>query len=135
MDADADLQRNSCENRIDPLRRTRPSAPRIIETRKSLDYAPRRYRPLEIRTVPAPHVIVIGGGLAGLSASVSLSDAGYRVSLIERAPRLGGRATSYILPDDTHIDNCQHVTMRCCTNLEDFYSRVAVSKKIHFYNS
>jgi squalene-associated FAD-dependent desaturase len=90
---------------------------------------------LEIRIVPAPHVIVIGGGLAGLAASVSLSDGGYRVSLIERAPRLGGRATSYVLPDDTHIDNCQHVTLRCCTNLEDFYSRAGVADKIRFHGS
>lgn len=85
--------------------------------------------------MPSPHVVVIGGGLAGLSASVSLSDAGYRVSLIERAPRLGGRATSYLLPDDTHIDNCQHVTLRCCTNLEDFYSRAGVADKIRFHRS
>jgi squalene-associated FAD-dependent desaturase len=85
--------------------------------------------------VPAPHVVVIGGGLAGLSASMALADAGFRVSLIERAPRLGGRATSYVLPDDTHIDNCQHVTLRCCTNLEDFYSRAGVSGRIRFHDS
>ncbi|MBV8068431.1 MAG: FAD-dependent oxidoreductase, partial [Acidobacteriaceae bacterium] len=82
-----------------------------------------------------PHVAVIGGGLAGLAASIALADANCRVSLFERAPRLGGRATSYVLPDDTQIDNCQHVTLRCCTNLDDFYSRVGVSTKIRFYDS
>ena len=85
--------------------------------------------------MPSPHVIVIGGGLAGLAASTSLADAGCRVSLLERAPRLGGRATSYVLPDGEQIDNCQHVTLGCCTNLDDFYSRVGVAGKIHFYNS
>jgi zeta-carotene desaturase len=85
--------------------------------------------------VPPSHVIVIGGGLAGLSASIVLSEAGCRVSLIERAPRLGGRATSYVLPNDAHIDNCQHVTLRCCTNLEDFYSRAGVAGKIRFHDS
>ena len=85
--------------------------------------------------MPTPHIIVIGGGLAGLSASIVLADAGCRVSLIERAPRLGGRATSYVLPDDAHIDNCQHVTLRCCTNLEDFYSRAGVAGKIRFHDS
>jgi squalene-associated FAD-dependent desaturase len=84
--------------------------------------------------VPSPHVVIVGGGLAGLSASTVLADAGCRVSLIERAPRLGGRATSYVLPDDTHIDNCQHVTLRCCTNLEDFYSRAGVAGKIRFHD-
>jgi len=85
--------------------------------------------------VPSPHVIVIGGGLAGLSASTALADAGCRVSLLERAPRLGGRATSYVLADNEQIDNCQHVTLQCCTNLDDFYSRAGVSGKIQFYNS
>jgi len=85
--------------------------------------------------VPAPHVIVIGGGLAGLSTAIALADAGCRVSVYERSPRLGGRATSYVLPDNKEIDNCQHVTLRCCTNLEDFYSRVGVFTKIHFYES
>lgn len=85
--------------------------------------------------MPAPHVIIIGGGLAGLSASLVLADAGCRVLLIERAPRLGGRATSYVLPNDTHIDNCQHVTLRCCTNLEDFYSRAGVAGKIRFHET
>jgi zeta-carotene desaturase len=85
--------------------------------------------------VPTPDVIVIGGGLAGLSASIALADAGCRVTLIERAPRLGGRATSYVLPNDSHIDNCQHVTLRCCTNLEDFYRRTGVNSKIRFHDS
>lgn len=85
--------------------------------------------------MPAPHIGVIGGGLAGLSTSIALADAGCRISLFERAPRLGGRATSYVLPDDRQIDNCQHVTLRCCTNLADFYSRVGVSDQIHFYDT
>jgi squalene-associated FAD-dependent desaturase len=85
--------------------------------------------------VPSPHVIIIGGGLAGLSAATALADAGCRISLFERSPRLGGRATSYVLPGDEHIDNCQHVTLRCCTNLEDFYSRIGVLPRIAFHDS
>jgi zeta-carotene desaturase len=73
--------------------------------------------------------------LAGLAASTALADSGCRVSLFERAPRLGGRATSYVLPDDEQIDNCQHVTLRCCTNLQYFYSRAGVSDKIAFHDS
>src|SRR5262245_22371237 len=80
------------------------------------------------------HVIVIGGGLAGLSASVALADNGVRVHLLERHPRLGGRATSYAFPIGDCIDNCQHVTLRCCTNLEDFYSRMGVGEKIRYSN-
>ena len=32
------------------------------------------------------------------------------------------------------MDNCQHVTLGCCTNLADFYRRVGASEKIRFYD-
>ncbi len=76
---------------------------------------------------------MIGGGLAGLSAGVALVEAGWRVRLFEQRPFLGGRATSYMLPNGEHVDNCQHVTLGCCTNLEDFYRRVGSAGKIKFF--
>src|SRR5713226_3034163 len=78
-------------------------------------------------------VIVIGGGLAGLSSAVALAEAGFRVRLFEKRPQLGGRATSYALPSGEHVDNCQHVTLGCCTNLADFYRRVGAANKIRTY--
>jgi len=82
----------------------------------------------------SPSVLVIGGGLAGLSSAVALAEAGLRVRLLEKRPHLGGRATSYTLPDGSEVDNCQHVTLGCCTNLADFYSRVGAGEKIRFYD-
>ena len=79
-------------------------------------------------------MIVIGGGLAGLAAGVALADAGCRVRLFEQRPFLGGRATSYVLPNGEHVDNCQHVTLGCCTNLEDFYRRVGSADKIRYFD-
>ena len=79
-------------------------------------------------------MIVIGGGLAGLAAGVALADAGCRVRLFEQRPYLGGRATSYALPNGEHVDNCQHVTLGCCTNLADFYRRVGATDKIKFFD-
>src|SRR5689334_2133945 len=79
------------------------------------------------------NAIVIGGGLAGLAAGVALADSGWRVRLFEQRPYLGGRATSYVLPNGEHVDNCQHVTLGCCTNLEDFYRRVGAADKIKFF--
>jgi len=79
-------------------------------------------------------VIVIGGGLAGLAAGVALAESGWRVRLFEQRPFLGGRATSYVLPDGEHVDNCQHVTLGCCTNLADFYRRVGSTDKIKFFD-
>ena len=78
--------------------------------------------------------MVIGGGLAGMAAGVALAESGWRVRLFERRPFLGGRATSYVLPDGEHVDNCQHVTLGCCTNLEDFYRRVGAGDKIKFFD-
>ena len=79
-------------------------------------------------------MIVIGGGLAGMAAGVALAESGWRVRLFEQRPFLGGRATSYVLPDGEHVDNCQHVTLGCCTNLEDFYRRVGATDKIKFFD-
>jgi squalene-associated FAD-dependent desaturase len=38
------------------------------------------------------------------------------------------------LPNGEHVDNCQHVTLGCCTNLADFYRRVGSADKIKFFN-
>jgi squalene-associated FAD-dependent desaturase len=84
--------------------------------------------------MPSQSVLVIGGGLAGLSSAVALADAGLQVRLIEKRPHLGGRATSYTLPDGSEVDNCQHVTLGCCTNLADFYQRVGAGDKIRLYD-
>src|SRR5438105_9079243 len=84
--------------------------------------------------MPSRSVIVIGGGLAGLSSAVALAEAGFRVRLFEQRPYLGGRATSYVLPNGEHVDNCQHVTLGCCTNLADFYRRVGAAGKIKFFD-
>ena len=78
--------------------------------------------------------MVIGGGLAGLSSAVALAEAGLRVRLLEKRPHLGGRAASYVLPGGEHIDNCQHVTLGCCTNLADFYRRAGAANQIRFFD-
>jgi squalene-associated FAD-dependent desaturase len=84
--------------------------------------------------MPSQSVLVIGGGLAGLSSAVALAEAGFQIHLLEKRPHLGGRATSYTLADGSEVDNCQHVTLGCCTNLADFYRRVGVEDKVRFYD-
>jgi zeta-carotene desaturase len=72
--------------------------------------------------------------LAGLSAGCALAEAGFRVTLFERRPYLGGRASSYQHPGTGEIvDNCQHVLLGCCTNLLDFYRRAGVQEKIRWF--
>ena len=80
-------------------------------------------------------IIVIGGGLAGLAAAAALGETGANVRVLEMRSFLGGRATSYPTQDNEVIDNCQHVLLRCCTSLLDFYGRMGVGHKIKFHRA
>ncbi len=80
-------------------------------------------------------VAIVGGGLAGLAAGCALADAGLHVTIFERRPYVGGRASSYEHPGTGEVvDNCQHVLLGCCTNLIDFYERLGVSGKIRWFD-
>src|ERR1700693_6305015 len=84
---------------------------------------------------PHPTVAIAGGGLAGLAAACALADSGFRVTLFERRPFLGGRASSYEHSGTGEVvDNCQHVLIRVCTNLVEFYRRIGVEGKIRWYD-
>ena len=66
-------------------------------------------------------ILIAGGGLAGLAAAVALTDRGYSCEIVESKSRLGGRASSFFDPTSgTSIDNCQHVSLGCCTNFRHF---------------
>ncbi len=72
-----------------------------------------------------------------MAAALALSEAGCNVKLLERHSFLGGRATSFpASPTEAGspvIDNCQHILLRCCVNLLEFYRRLGVAEKIRFY--
>ncbi len=87
------------------------------------------------RTVmPDPRdVVVIGGGFAGLSAGVALAEAGYRVAVLERKPKLGGRAYSFSDPEGGDpVDNGQHVLMGCYVQTLDFLKKIGTYDKLIF---
>jgi hydroxysqualene dehydroxylase len=70
-------------------------------------------------------ILVVGGGLAGLSASVFLSKNGYQVELIESSPKLGGRAYSFFDEEtQTEIDNGQHILIGAYKNTLEFLKLV-----------
>ncbi len=82
-----------------------------------------------------PTVAIAGGGLAGLAAACALSDAGFRVTLFEKRPFLGGRASSYEHPGTGEVvDNCQHVLFKICTNLVKFYEHIGVGDQIRWFD-
>jgi squalene-associated FAD-dependent desaturase len=72
---------------------------------------------------PDRDAVVVGGGLAGITAALALADAGVRVTLLEGRPRLGGLAFSFQRGDLT-VDNGQHVYLRCCTAYRWFLDRI-----------
>jgi zeta-carotene desaturase len=83
-------------------------------------------------------VLILGGGVAGLSAAAALAEPGLAVTVVEARPYLGGRATSYSAPgappdSGAIIDNCQHILLRCCVNLRAFYARLGVADEIEFH--
>ena len=85
------------------------------------------------KTVIGKSAIVVGGGVAGMSAACALAWSGLKVHLVEQRGYLGGRASSYRHPGvGETIDNCQHVLFGCCTNLIGFYRRIGVESKIHW---
>ncbi|GAA1432131.1 hydroxysqualene dehydroxylase HpnE [Streptomyces thermospinosisporus] len=74
-------------------------------------------------TAEGRHAVVVGGGLAGITAALALADAGVRVTLLEGRPRLGGLAFSF-RRDGLTVDNGQHVYLRCCTAYRWFLDRI-----------
>ncbi|MGW7008344.1 hydroxysqualene dehydroxylase HpnE [Streptomyces sp. NPDC054933] len=75
-----------------------------------------------------PAAVVVGGGLAGTTAALTLADAGVRVTLVEGRPRLGGLAFSFqrdTPAGELTVDNGQHVFLRCCTAYQWFLDRIA----------
>jgi hydroxysqualene dehydroxylase len=59
-------------------------------------------------------IVVVGGGLAGISAALDCARAGAAVTVLESRGRLGGAAYSFTR-DGIVADNGQHVFLRCCT--------------------
>lgn len=76
---------------------------RVPPWRPGRDVAAERHEPdgrggpaaSRVADAAAPHVVVVGGGIAGISAAVGLAERGVRVTLIEAESSLGGRVRSW----------------------------------------
>ena len=73
--------------------------------------------------------VVIGGGLAGITAAITLREAGIGVTLLEARPRLGG-ATSSFSRGELTVDTGQHVFLRCCTSYQELLARLGVTGSV-----
>ena len=70
--------------------------------------------------------VVVGGGLAGITAALDLASGGASVTLLEVRTRLGGAAYSFDR-EGLEIDNGQHVFLRCCTEYRALLDRLGVT--------
>jgi heterodisulfide reductase subunit A len=73
-----------------------------IATRKAIDLTAMavakavKNEALFSREIPlTKKALVIGGGVAGIQAALDIADAGYKVTLVERTPSIGGRMAQY----------------------------------------
>ena len=75
-------------------------------------------------------VVIIGGGVAGLSAASSLAERGARVVLLEARPELGGRTSTYpIAAVQGRADNGQHILMGCYDDTFAFLRRIGSASR------
>ena len=82
---------------------------------------------------PPSHVVVLGGGFAGLSCATALAERGVRVTLLESRRTLGGRAGSFV--DDATgetVDNGQHLFMACYRDTRAFLRRIGTEYLVRF---
>jgi squalene-associated FAD-dependent desaturase len=74
-------------------------------------------------------VVVVGGGLAGITAAVDLAEAGLSVAVLEARPWLGGATCSFARRGLT-IDNGQHAFLRCCRAYQDLLAKLGVARSV-----
>ncbi len=74
---------------------------------------------------------VIGAGLAGLSAAVALTEAGFAVTLSDAARQAGGRCRSYRDPQlGVVIDNGNHLVLSGNCTVRDFLGKIGAGDRL-----
>lgn len=79
----------------------------------------------------AGRVVVVGGGLAGLTCALDLADAGVPTTLVEKRPFVGGKTFSFSDPSSRReLDNGQHVYLRCCGAYTRLLARLGLQEQM-----
>ncbi|MBI3289576.1 MAG: FAD-dependent oxidoreductase [Elusimicrobia bacterium] len=79
-----------------------------------------------------PDAIVLGGGFAGLTCAVALAQKGRAVLLLDKKPRLGGRAYSF-RENGLDADNGQHLFMGCYRATRRFLKTIGTERRLDLY--
>lgn len=99
----------------------------------SPETAPSRTGAPRVRQVP--HVVVVGAGLAGLTAACALADDGIAVTVLEARSRLGGATFSFRRDapgGPLVVDNGQHVLLRCYERYLALLQRLGTADRVRF---
>jgi squalene-associated FAD-dependent desaturase len=83
----------------------------------------------------AKHVIIIGAGMAGLTAAATLASRGIKVTLLEAAAQLGGRARSVAIEYNSQViqlDNGQHIMLGAYTETLNLLKQVGINAQDAF---
>ena len=106
--------------------------------------------PMYVKVNPA--TLVVGGGIAGLQATLELADAGYPVYLVEREPSIGGHMAQFdktfptldcsaciLTPKMSEVGQHENVTMLTYSELEEVSGsvgnfKVKIRKKARYVN-
>jgi 15-cis-phytoene desaturase len=73
----------------------------------------------------SPEVVIIGSGLAGMSAGVRLADAGFSVTVLEKLPWIGGRTSSWDA-DGMEVESGYHRFLGLYNELPELLKHVGV---------
>ena len=75
--------------------RTEATRKAMALTRAAIQRVP-HHKALEVKKVPVnPNVLIVGGGIAGIHAALTLANAGKKVYLVEREPTIGGHMAKF----------------------------------------
>src|ERR1700745_2003719 len=74
-------------------------------------------------------VVVVGGGLAGITAAIALAESGCDATLLGARPRLGGGTCSFSRTGLT-VATGQHVFLGCCSAYRGLLARLGMTEHV-----
>ncbi len=77
-----------------------------------------------------PGVVVVGGGVAGISAAIELAERGLRVTVLEGAETLGGKVKGWRDPQGYSLEHGLHGWWLEYTNFRELLERVGLTKNL-----
>ena len=90
----------------------------------------RELKPCSDSATRNAHIVVIGGGVAGVSAAIELAERGMRVTLLEAADTLGGKVKGWRDAEGYSIEHGLHGWWMDYTNFRDLIARVGITSNL-----